>query len=648
MPESERRLAAIVFTDVVGYTAIAQKNEALALRLLDEHRRILRPIFREHHGREANVIGDGFLVEFGNALDAVNCSIAIQAALWRRNEDQGEEGRILLRIGVHLGDVVHEGRNVSGDAVNVASRIEPLAEPGGICVTSQVYSSVVNKAPCGFESMGTPPLKNVTTPTEVFRVIPGKGVPGSRTPQAASLPKNRVVVLPFVNLSPDPNDEYFADGLTEELIDRLCQVTGLEVIARTSAMSYKKKAAKAADIGRELRTGSLVEGSVRKAGNKIRVTAQLVNANTEGHLWSSKYDKELEDVFAVQTDIAEQVAGALKLQLLPADIAAINQKRTESTEAYTLYLRGRQLWNRRSRKAVEEAVGCFRRASQADPGFALAHAGLADCYAIMENWGYASTAEMLPLVKRSVEDALRLDDNLAEAHVTRASTLAMLEWRWEEADAEFRRAIELNPSYATAHQLYAYSVLRPFRRVEEEVREAEKALELDPLAPIMSLNKGQTLLMQERYDEAIEWFERAVAIDPGFVIARVSQADCHSRAGRHDLGISMAEANVPKLDWPVGKQKITLAAFYGFAGRGADARRLLAEVRPEDDWSSLPTDFAGAYLALGEIDKMFASLERACEQRDTGLPWALTDPLFRAFVSDPRLQTLKKKVGLIP
>ena len=645
MPEGERRLAAIMFTDMVGYTALSQKNEARALKLLEEHRRLLRPLFRKHHGKEVNTIGDGFLVEFTNALDAVNCSLEIQLLLSGLNGVRDAENRIVLRIGIHLGDVVHGGGNVSGDAVNVASRIEPLALPGGVCVTSQVYYSVVNKVDCGFESMGRPQLKNLATPVEVFRVTAPGGGP---TEEAFDLPKHRVAVLPFVNLSADPADEYFADGLTEEVIGRLCQVKGLEVIARTSAMSYKKMEMMAADIGRELRTGSLVEGSVRKAGNKIRVMAQLVNANTEGHLWSSKYDRELADVFAVQTDIAEQVAGALQLQLLPEDIDAIKQRRTESTEAYTLYLRGRQLWNRRSRKDVEEAAECFRRAARADPDFALAYSGLADCYAIMENWGYATTAEMVPLVKQSVGRALELDDSLAEAHTTMASTLAMLEWRWGEADAEFRRAIELNPNYATAHQLYAYSVLRPFRRVDEEMKEVEKALELDPLAPVMSLNKGQSMLLQERYDEAIECFERAVAIDPGFLFAWVSQADCHLRSGRYDQAVSLAEAYVPRVGRKEGKQKVSLAAFYGFAGREADARRLLEEVASKDDGSALPTDFAGAYLSLGETDRMFASLEQAYGQRDTGLPWALTDPLFRAFVSDPRLQTLKKKVGLIP
>lgn len=637
-----------MFTDIVGYTALTQKNEALALRLLEEHRRLLRTVFRKHRGKEVATIGDGFLVEFGNALDAVDCSIAIQSSLRGFNDKRGEDDRVLVRVGVHLGDVVHERGNVTGDAVNIASRIQSLAAPGGICVTSQVYSSVVNKVPCGFESMGTPQLKNVSTPVEVFKVVLGEEGDKRELPQTSGLPKNRIVVLPFVNMSPDPNDEYFADGLTEELIDRLSQVRGLEVIARTSAMSYKKKEAKAADIGKELRTGSLVEGSVRKAGNRIRVTAQLVNANTEGNLWSSKYDRELEDIFALQTDIAEQVAGALKVRLLPEEIDAIGQKRTDSTEAYTLYLRGRQHWNRRSRKDVEEAVDCFKRAAEADPNFALAYSGLADCYAIMENWGYASTAEMAPLVKQSVEKALSLDGNLAEAHTTKASGLAMLEWKWKEADAEFKRAIELNPNYATAHQLYAYSVLRHLRRVEEEMREAEKALELDPLSPVMSLNKGQTLFMQERYDEAIECYERVLGIDPGILFAKVSQADCHLRSGRFDLAISLAETYLPKIGWPKDKQKLSLATFYGLAGREADARRLLAEAATFDRDSSVSTDLATVYLALGETDKMFESLKQAYEQRDTGLPWALTDPIMKRFQKDPRLRALKKRVGLIP
>ncbi len=635
-----------MFTDIVGYTSLSEKNEALALRLLDEHRRLLRSIFREHRGKEINIMGDGFLVEFSNALDAVNCSVAIQSMLKELNERRGEETRILVRIGLHLGDVVHSEGNVSGDAVNIASRVESLALPGGICLTSQVYHSVVNKVEYGFEPIGTPHLKNVTTPVEVFRVTALGAPPRSEGPGAA-LPKNRVAVLPFVNLSPDPNDEYFADGLTEEVIDRLCQVKGLEVIARTSAMSYKGKQVKAGEIGRELRTGSLVEGSVRKAGNTIRVTAQLINASTEGHLWSSKYDRELQDIFAVQTDIAEQVAGALQVRLLPEAIEAINQRRTDSTEAYTLYLRGRQLWNRRSKEAVEEALECFRGACRADPNFALAYSGLADSYSIMENWGYAPMAEMLPLVKQSVEKALSLDGNLAEAHTTKGAMLALYEWRWGEAESEFKRAIELNPNYASAHQAYAYHVLRPFRRVTEEMREVEKALELDPLAPVMSLNKGQSLFVQERYDEAIESYERVIAIDPDFVFAKAMQADCHLRAGRYAQAVSLAEAYLPRLGWPESKQKVTLGFFYGISGRLEEARRLVAEATSQMAEPILPTELAYAYLGLGETDKMFAPLELAYDQRDTGLPWALIDPIMKPFQSDRRLKELKRKVGLL-
>jgi len=633
-----------MFTDMVGYTALTQSNESQALDVLERHNRLLRPFFPRFNGREVKTIGDSFLVEFDSALDATNCALEIQRFLHDYNVSSRDEWKITLRIGIHLGDVVHPGRDVFGDAVNIASRLQPLAEPEGVCVSDQVYGQVRNKVQQEFVKIAPQDLKGVRFPVDVYRVV----MPWEKevATSLVRLDKNRIAVLPFANMSPDPADEYFADGLTEELIDRLSQVRGLEVIARTSVMSYKKKDAKAADIGRELRVGSLVEGSLRKAGNKIRVTAQLINSSTEGHLWSSRYDRDVVDIFAVQTDIAEQVAGALRVQLLPSERMAIERRRTQSMDAYTLYLKGRQLWNKRSKEEVEEALSCFNRALEIDPGFALAHVGIADCYGVMGSWGYAPSAEMLPRMKQSILKALELDSNLAEAHTAYAQTLAYNEWKWEEGEHEFKRAIELNPNYATAHHWYSYSVLRFARRIDEEMREAERALELDPLAPVMSWNMAESLTIQERYDEAIEWLERCLALDPGFKRAYVEQAYCYLMKGRHAEAVKLYETYLPQQGLPENRLKLTWVFVYGMVGREMEGRRLLADVMESSDKSITPTELARASAGLGEIDKMFEYLEVAYVQRDPELLWALIDPIMKPLKSDTRLQELKRKVGI--
>jgi len=295
-----------MFTDIVGYTALTQEDESSTMRMLEDHRRLLRPYFTSHGGREVKTIGDAFLVEFGSALDAVLCAIAIQNMMHDRRVARG--GMLSLRIGVHVGDVIERGSDILGDAVNIASRVEPLAEPGGVCISGPVYEQVKNKVPYSLDKIATPHLKNVREPVDVYKIVlPWEQRQQDETETPILDPK-RVAILPLANMSPDPSDEYFADGMTEELIDRLAQVKSLKVIARTSVMSYKKKEKKASEIARELEVGTLVEGSVRKAGNRVRVTVQLINAGTEEHLWSSHYDKNLDDNFAVQSEIAEKVA----------------------------------------------------------------------------------------------------------------------------------------------------------------------------------------------------------------------------------------------------------------------------------------------------------------------------------------------------
>src|SRR2546422_1536235 len=632
-----------MYTDIEGYTALTQGDESLAMKLLESHREIVRPIFAKYSGREVKTMGDAFLLEFDSALQATECAAEVQRALRVYNETAPL--KVPVRIGIHAGDVIHRDGDVYGDAVNIASRIVRLATGGEVCISAQVYDQVHNKVSYRLLKLGPQALKNVSFQTDVYKLeLPWQT---SRMNAVWKQDRNRVAILPLVNMTNDPNDEYFADGMTEEMISTLSNVSGLTVISRTSTMQYKGVKKNLTDIGRELGAGTLLEGSVRKAGNRVRITVQLLDAREDKHLWAQSYDRELQDIFAVQSDVATNVADALKVKLLDREVTQLKKKPTENTEAYLLYLKGREFWNKRSESNVRKALEYFQLAIDADPGFALALVGLADSWGVLQSWGFVSTTEAAPKMKQAVLRALKLDNTLAEAHAAYALELALYEWKWGEAELEFKRAIELNPNYATAHHWYSFSVLRLTRRLDEELKEAYKALELDPLAPVMSLNLGQMFYIREEYDKAIEYFEKSLAIDPSFLMAYLHQAGCYLASARYEKGIELIETYLPKISTETPRTNLGLAFAYGMAGRTEEARKLIAEVEQARDGELIPPiEFAEAYLALRETDKMFEYMDKAGLQKDNTLPYALVDPLYKRYRSDPRFMALKAKVGI--
>ncbi len=477
----KRGLGAIMFTDVVGYTSIAEKDEDTALRLLEEHRSMLKGIFPKYEGVIVKTIGDAFLVEFASAVEAVNCALETQREMRRFNEGRGQNEKVMIRIGIHVGDIVHSAGDILGDAVNVAARVEPFAEPGGICVTRQVVDQVRGKVQCELVSLGTRELKNIRNPVELYRVVPT----ATSKFEKEDLDPRRVAVLPLTNMSPDPNDRYFADGMTEELISRVSKIGELGVISRTSIMRYRDTTVPLGQIGQELGVGSVLEGSLRKAGNRVRITAQLVDVKSDRHLWSESYDRNLDDIFAIQSDIAQQVAEALKVQLLTGERQGIQRKATESVEAYTLYLKGRYYWNERTEEGNKMVSRYFEEATKKDPKFALAYVGLADCYNIFSDYRWMPPGEALPKAKSFALRALEMDDGLAEAHASLGLVLCNHDWDFDAAEREFKRAIELNPSYASAHQWYAIFLVF-MRRDLDAYDEIKRASELDPLSPIIA------------------------------------------------------------------------------------------------------------------------------------------------------------------
>jgi len=633
--QEQRRLAAIMFTDLAGYTALTQRNEALAMQLLEEHRRIVRPLFPKHNGREVKTIGDAFLVEFASALDATRCAFDIQQSLNEVNSGRPEDKRVLARVGIHLGDVIHDQNDVYGDAVNIASRIEPLASPGGICVSEQVYSQIKNKFEFPLSTLGEKNLKNVNEPVEVFQVA----LPWEKKSESESgFDRNRIAVLPFANMSPDPADEYFADGMTEELIDRLAQVKSLKVIARTSVMKYKGSQKGVLEVGKDLGIGSLIEGSVRKAGNRVRVTVQLINAGTEEHLWSSHYDKTLDDIFAVQSEIAEKVAGELKTQLLESEKRTLEKKPTESTEAYSNFLQGRERLREGTEATRRMGITFFEKAVKLDPGFAKAYVGLADCHQLLGDTGSEPRDVYLPIVKSSLERALDLDPNLPEAH----STLAVMLFNEDDilgSEAEARRALELNPSLPDAYWiLYELAAVRGEQG--EMVRQIESAYRLDPIRPDFIYRVGTAYFFTGREHEALEFWKKHEQLAPSFAYRGIAEYYLTNgdleRAKEFTAKFEKLDPTNPRVTWMGG---------YISALEGDKERALLAIKKIEAaNIGPVGFNFIGfVYHALGDFDSYFEFVNKALESHSLVATMVIYSPLLAKARADPRYQELMER-----
>ncbi|MGA7923822.1 MAG: adenylate/guanylate cyclase domain-containing protein, partial [Thermoplasmata archaeon] len=494
---STRRLAAIMFTDMVGSTALAQSDESKALRLRDEQETLVLPLFEAHHGRAIKSMGDGFLAEFESALRAVQCAIEIQQRLHERNS-LSENATVQLRIGIHLGDVEQRETDIFGDAVNIASRIEPLASPGGVCISGDVFNQIRNKIPNKLEKLPPASLKGLQGPMDVYRVV----LPWvSRNSQAYPSTHPGIAVLPFANISPDPTDGYFADGLTEELIAVLSQVPELRVIARTSIMQYKTTLKPVSQIAAELGVTAVLEGSVRKAGNRLRITAQLIDAPSEGHLWTNTYDRQLDDVFELQSEMARQVADALKVKLLAGAGAHHQTHSPPRPESYLEYLQGRTSMHIFSEPSLRAAQAHFERAIVLDDQNAAAHAGLADIHRLLGGmFNHLPRPEWDALSRDHASRAVELDPELAEGH----ASLGLILWddyQYPDAETEFEKALRLNPSFAWARMGYA-GVLSDQLRTEEALREQTLAEQLDPLSTLILNDKIQLLIYLRRLDEA--------------------------------------------------------------------------------------------------------------------------------------------------
>jgi adenylate cyclase len=548
---SNRRLAAILAADVVGYSRMMGTDEAGTLSSLKRHREaVFNPAVAAHHGRVVKLIGDGTLVEFQSVVDAVNCALAIQRAVRAEAEPAG----IRLRIGVNLGDVIIDGDDIYGDGVNVAARLEPLAEPGGICIASIVNESVGNRIGVTFKDGGEVAVKNIERPIRVWKWHPDSDAPpaaGAPAPlQAAAEAKAKaeqpsIAVLPFDNMSGDPEQEYFSDGITEDIITDLSKVGGLMVIARNSSFAYKKKTFDIRTVGRELGVRSVLEGSIRRAGNRVRITAQLIDAATGSHLWAERYDRDLTDIFEVQDEVTRHIVTALKVKLTPAEAARIADNPT-NLEAHDLFLRGRALATspHMNREKFLETVDLLRRAIALDPNLSQAYAGLA----ISQMYDYHNRWSDDP------DGSLRSGEELAA------------------------KAVALNPNDSfgyVATGVIAMNLGQP----ERAMAALDKAMELNPNDPYALSNRGTQAIFAGRSADAIPHLEKAIRIDPGFSHQYLHWLGlAHFMLGHNETAATMFRERI-RLIPETDTSRAMLAAALGHLGMLDEARRIWAELK---------------------------------------------------------------------
>jgi len=643
LPEAERRLAAIAFTNMVGYTSLAQRNESLAIQLLDKHNALIRSTLKQHQGREVKTIGDAFLLEFDSTLEAVLYSIEIQTVFKERNKSVPQDAQILVRIGIHVGDVIHRNGDVLGDTVNVASRIVNYAEQGGICISEPVYAQVRNKVQNAMVKIPEQPLKHVNHELGLYHVL----LPLGASDQPKSLVKShRVAVLPFGNISPDPGDSYFAEGLTEELISTLSEVKGLRVIARTSVNLYKGTAKSISQIGNELQVAYVLEGSVRKAANKIRVTAQLIEVNSQEHIWSNRYDRDLDEVFSIQSDIARRVVESLKVTLLAGERARIEMRQTANLTSYVAYLKGRTLLHDRSEKAIKGAKEQFELAIREDPGYARAYSGLADTYVLLGDYQFSPLPASLVEAKSCIERALELDPNLAEARASFGNYLSF-EYKFVEEEEELRQAIALNPSYASAHHWYSFC-LSSLGREKDAYSEVMLAEELDPLSIAISLSAVYRCIWEGEFDEALRRIRKMKEIDPESPL--VSEALMVYYFSKEDWNNALLFLNKMREADPTDPYiDMNLAYIYAVTGKPEEALKLVEKLKAIPETMGIKGGIlAFAYAGLGDLDSCFDWLEYAIESRDGFFSWFRSTPELENVRRDPRFAELLKKANLPP
>jgi TolB-like protein/class 3 adenylate cyclase len=671
----ERRLAAILSADVVGYSRLMVQDEETTVRTIAAHRAEVERLVGRHRGRLVDFTGDNFLAEFPTASDAVTCAVETQRVLRALNETIPAERRMEFRIGIHLGEVRVEGERIYGNGVNIAARLESLAHGGGICISGAVHEQVRHRLQLEYRDMGEREVKNIPDPVRAFLVVTGDSpVPEPETPVVVRVlaglgvvlllvafvagwwllargpgPASRpglvrsIAVLPLENLSGDPEQDYFADGMTEALIADIARIRSLRVISRTSVMQYKNARKPLPEIARELDVDAIIEGSVFRAGDRVRIVAQLIQASTDHHLWSETYERSLSDILSLQREVAQAIAQEVQIALTPEERSELSATQRIDPEAYEAYLRGRYLWNRRKEGDLEQAIAQFETVVALAPDSALGYAGLALAHDTQGVFGLITPDEAVRAIRGNVKRALDLDDTLAEVW-TSLGDLHWWSWRWAEAEKAYRRAIELNPSYATAHDWLGY-LLVVTGRFDKGLAEVELARRLDPLSATTRADACRAATFARRFDAALEHCRAALEIDPDHAGTRYALGEAYAGARRYDDALRELERAV---DLGGGDEVAGLLGYtYGRRGDTAEASRLLDDLlRRTTERYVDPASIALVYAGLGDPGAAVEWLEKARDVRSFSLSWAGIYFAYDFVRNDPRFRDIVNRMGL--
>lgn len=593
MTDSQRRLAAIAFTDIVGFTEMTQRDESLALQWLRRQAEIVEPVLASHNGKLVKSLGDGYLVEFASALDAVSCAAEVQRAIQTQQEQETDPAmRFSVRIGLHLGDVEHVNGDILGDGVNIASRIYKFADPGGVCVSEDIYHQVSSHQGFAFRPLGTPPLKNIGRSIDLYRLVIDQAEPASRKRPPDSMVS--IAVLPFANFSSDPENEHFCDGLADELINALTRVRRLKVVSRTSSFAFKGRERPLREIGEILGVGVVVEGSVRKFGNRIRVTAQVIDVTSDAHLWSDCYDRDLEDIFALQDELSASIVSALQIAVTPEERESLVRSGTKNLSAYELYLQGVQQYWRFSITGLRAARSLFREAISLDPDFVRAYSALAQSAAY--HFLFWRDPDMLEDARWAADRLMQLAPDSSDAAISDGLALLLAE------------------QYDRAHQRFV------------------EATERDPLSYDAWYVLGRCRFAQGHYQESIEAYERAATIRiDDFQCLCLAQVACRSMGDetkRRELAYRVLPALTRhrRLHPDDARAAYFEASVRSVIGENEVAARCLEHaiaLVPHDP--SVLYNAACVYCLLGKQEEALSCLERTAQAGFADHEWLVHD-----------------------
>ncbi|MDQ6758114.1 MAG: hypothetical protein M3004_14425 [Bacteroidota bacterium] len=637
-----RQLAAIMFTDIEGYTALMQKNEQEAITLKDRHRLILEEGHKKFNGRIVQYYGDGSLSTFTSAVQAVQCALEMQLIFCN-------SPAVPVRMGIHLGDIIVNDGNIFGDGVNTASRIESLGVAGCILISDKLRDELHNHPEIKTLSMGSYKFKNIDRHVEVFALnhegvvkpspnsLKGKTVDLKVLHIETPVSKKSIAVLPFVNMSNDPEQEYFSDGMAEEILNSLAHIKNLKVAGRTSSFQFKGKNIDLREVGKKLGVSTVLEGSVRKQNNRLRVTAQLINVEDGFHIWSERYDREMDDIFAIQDEVALSITEKLKITLLDTERAIITTNPTQNKEAYDLYLKGRFYWNRRG-PGLKKGLEYFSKAAELDPSFSLVHAGIADTYALFAFYSILPPHHVIPKAKQAAEKAILSKPAQVEPYALLAFITIFYDWNWSEAKKRFENAIAINPTYAPTHYWYSNYLIWVEGDYIQSEKEAFKAIELEPLVSHSHNTLSSVYLCAGRYEEACKAGQTAVDLDASSFLSYSGLSMALTGLGKYDEAIDTMKTAVnisARHQLPL----FQLCWLYSQTDKIPEAQKILDELilRSGTEFISGLSLAVAAYYSKN-YDKAFDFLEQAFEERASLLPCINVWPFFSFLKTDPRFQ----------